>query len=49
MGGSVARASEAKESIITFSHSIWMALIGDSLIMKPEMMARAIATRFTVS
>lgn len=49
LGGSVAKASAAKESMIMLSQSIWILLIGDSPITKPQIIATSIATKFTVS
>ena len=49
VGGSVAKARAEKLSIMTLIHSIWIALIGDSLMMKPQVMAIAIAVKLTVS
>lgn len=48
-GGSVARAKAAKESMIMLSQSISIAFKGDSLMMNPQRMATAMATKLTVS
>ena len=49
VGGSVARAKEARESMIRLSHSIWTAVKGDSWTAIAPMQAVLTATMLTVS
>ena len=48
-GGSVARASEARVSMIRLTHNIWMGFRGDSLRTAPPTKAMTRATKLTVS
>ena len=49
VGCSVARAKEARESMIRLSHSIWTAVRGDSWTAIAPMHAVVTATMFTVN
>ena len=49
IGGSVARASAAKVSIIRFTHSIYTAFNGDSFKITEPRNTMNIATTFTVN
>lgn len=48
-GGPVAKASEARESIIIFTQRSWIAASGDSHMITDPRKDIARATRFTVS
>lgn len=48
-GGSVAKANEAKVSIIKLTHNIWIGLRGDSLKTAPPTKAITKATKLTVN
>jgi hypothetical protein len=48
-GGSVARAKEARVSMIRLTHNIWMGFRGDSLKTAPPTKAMIRATKLTVS
>ena len=47
VGGSVAKANDAKVSMIKLTHSIWIGLSGESPTAMAEMAATATATTFT--
>ena len=49
LGGSVARANEAKVSMIKLTQSIWIGLSGDSLRTAPPTKAITKATKLTVN
>jgi hypothetical protein len=48
-GGSVARASEARVSMIRLTHNIWIGLSGDYLKTAPPTKAITKATKLTVN
>ncbi len=49
LGGYVAKASEAKVSMIRLTHNIWIGLSGDSLKIAPPTKAITKATKLTVN
>ncbi len=49
LGGSVARARDAKVSMIRFTHNIWMLFKGELLSTTEPRNAITRATKFTVS
>ena len=49
LGGSVAKASEAKVSMIKLTHNIWIGFKGDSLRTAPPTKAITNATKLTVN